>query len=171
MAVFGTVADLDFNGGWQYRIKASYDGRNTSWVPEPRIRPISMSIFDNALMQTRAGFQGRFVDERERAVKWKRRFSEVRAGVPILEGEISRLKKAKTTLEAKAASLETSNHSLALELRESMPSAIFSRAKPEGRNATLIRAQVADMLTPQRRQHSSHLRANESCIPPFRRSS
>ena len=60
VAVFGPVAELEFNGGWQYRIKASYDGRNTSWVPEPRIRPISMSIFDNALMQTRAGFQGRF---------------------------------------------------------------------------------------------------------------
>ena len=60
----------------------------------------------------------------------------------MLESELSRLKKAKRVLEEKVESLTEANAGLAPELRESMPSAIFSRATPTGKNASQIRARL-----------------------------
>jgi len=74
----------------------------------------------------------------------------VNAEGPVIAGELSRLKKAKRVLEKKVESLTEANADLALELRESMPAAIFSRATPEGKNANLIRGRMEDMISPLR---------------------
>jgi hypothetical protein len=78
----------------------------------------------------------------------KRKFSEIKSNIPVFEGEIARLEKEKSKLEIKISELASANSSLALELRESMPSAIFSRAEPEGRNARVIRDRIEDLITP-----------------------
>ena len=74
------------------------------------------------------------------------RFAEVNSEVPVLKGELSRVKKTKHVLEKKVESMTEANANLALELRESMPSAIFSRATPIGKNAFQIRARVNDFI-------------------------
>jgi hypothetical protein len=90
VAIVGSVTELKIAEGWLYHIKASNDGRNNIWVPECRLRPISKSIFDDCYIERRAGLQEQLTDERERAQKWKRLYTEVNSEVPVLEGELSR---------------------------------------------------------------------------------
>jgi hypothetical protein len=148
VAILGAIVELKIDGCWMYNIKALNDGRNTLWVPEDRLCHISTSIFDNTYMEPRAGQQSRIEHLTEMSGKWKRRFSELRYENPVLEGEISRLKKAKRSLEKEAASLQSANADLALELRDTMPAAIFSRRTPEGKQALIIRARVQEIVTP-----------------------
>ena len=99
-------------------------------------------------MEPRAGQQERIEHLTEMSGRWKRRFSELRYENPVLEGEISRLKKAKRSLEKEAASLQNANAKLALELRDTMPAAIFSRHTPEGKQALITRARFKEIVTP-----------------------
>ena len=138
VAITGAIIELKVEGGWRYNISSIHDPRNTLWVPEHRVCSISKSIFDNAYIEPRAGLQRQLNDARETGKKWKRRFCEVNAECPVLAGELSRLKKAKLVLENKVDSLVEANAGLVLELRESMSSAIFSRATPVGKNANRI---------------------------------
>ena len=101
VSVVGTIAELKIEGVWLYHIKALNDERNHIWFPEHRVRPISKSIYDDCYIAPRAGLTGKLTDERDRTKKWKRRFAEVNSEVPVLEGELSRLKKAKRVLEEK----------------------------------------------------------------------
>jgi hypothetical protein len=59
-------------------------------------------------------------------------------------------------LEKKVESLTEANAELALELRESMPSAIFSRATPTGKIASQIRARLDDIIKPLRNDIESY---------------
>jgi hypothetical protein len=148
VAILGAIVELKIDGCWMYNIKALNDGRNTLWVPEDRLCHISTSIFDNTYMEPRAGQQSRIEHLTEMSGKWKRRFSELRYENPVLEGEISRLKKAKRSLEKEAASLQSANADLALELGDTMPAAIFWRHTPEGKQALIIRARFKEIVTP-----------------------
>ena len=121
VAIVGAVTELKLDGGWIYNISSMHHSQNTLWVPEHRVRPVSKSIFDDCYIEPRAGIQGQLRDERGRAKKWKRRFAEVNSEFPVLEGELSRLKKVKRVLEEKVDSLTSANASLSLELRETMP--------------------------------------------------
>ena len=68
----------------------------------------------------------------------------------MLKGELSQLKKTKRVLEKKVESMTEANAILASELRDLMPSVIFSRATPTGKIASQIRARVNDLITPLR---------------------
>ena len=150
VAITGPIIELKSDGGWFYNISSMHHSQNTLWVPEHRVRPVSKSIFDDCYIEPRAGIQGQLRDERGRAKKWKRRFAEVNSEFPVLEGELSRLKKVKRVLEEKVDSLTSANACLSLELRETMPSAIFSRCTPLGKNAIQIRARLDSVITPLR---------------------
>ena len=88
VSVAGTVSEIKLEGGWFYKINSIHHSRNSIWVPEYRLRLISKSIFDDVYMEPRAGLQRQLTDDRDRAKKWKRRFAEVNAEVPVLEGEL-----------------------------------------------------------------------------------
>ena len=75
----------------------------------------------------------------------------------MLKGELSREKKKKRVLEKKVESMTEANAILASELRELMPSAIFSRgATPIGKIASQIRAQLDNIITPLRNNIESY---------------
>ena len=73
----------------------------------------------------------------------------------MLVDELSRQKKAKRVLEKKVETLTEANAELAFELRESMPSAIVSRATPAGKVASQIRARLDGIITPLRKNIES----------------
>jgi hypothetical protein len=54
VAAYGTIADVKAEEGWHYKIKSVHDGRSGPWVPEERVVESSKSLFDNAMLETRA---------------------------------------------------------------------------------------------------------------------
>jgi len=54
VAAYGTIVDVKAEGGWHYKIKSVHDGRSGPWVPEERVVESSKSLFDNAMLETRA---------------------------------------------------------------------------------------------------------------------
>jgi len=54
VATYGAVAEPRAEGGWHYKIKSVHDGRSGPWVPEERVVESSKSLFDNAMLETRA---------------------------------------------------------------------------------------------------------------------
>ena len=54
VATYGTVVEARAEGGWHYRVKSLHIGRSGPWVPEDRVVESLKSIFNNAMLETRA---------------------------------------------------------------------------------------------------------------------
>ena len=57
VAITGAVIELKVDGGWCYSTSSIHDPRNTPWVPEHRVCPISKSIFNDAYIEPWAGLR------------------------------------------------------------------------------------------------------------------
>ena len=54
VTTYGTVVEARAEGGWLYRVKSAHTGRKGPWVPKERVMETSKSLFDNAMLETRA---------------------------------------------------------------------------------------------------------------------
>ena len=43
-AFYGCISELFFDQTWNYNIHSMHDGRNSLWLPEARVLPMSRSI-------------------------------------------------------------------------------------------------------------------------------
>ena len=108
----------------------------------------SSTLNDNCILPDTRGVKRRLEEERARNQKLKENYAELKSDLPVLEGEIKRLRRVNTKLKDKNEDLVARSSELASELRESMPSSIFSTTEPKGRNAKEIKARISNLCTP-----------------------
>ena len=117
-------------------------------VPEARVVSTSKSLSDNCMMETSLlPVQQLLAAQKEKTAALKRKTDEVGKESHILKAENSILKRQKKSAEKEKVEARKANSILSEELQGSMPSAIFSRAPPIGRNARIIRKRINDELS------------------------
>jgi chromosome segregation ATPase len=151
VSICGHIVDLQASlseNSWKYYVKSIHDERNRRRTPEARIRLVSVTLNDNCILPDTCGVKRRLEEERARNQKLKENYAELKSDLPVLEGEIKRLRCVNTKLKDKNEDLVARSSELAFELRESTPSSIFSTTEPTGRNAREIKARIKTSVTP-----------------------
>ena len=153
VSIYGHIAELEVSlpeKSWRYRVESIHEKRNNPWVPEARIRLASSTLNDNCILPDTRGVKRRLEEERARNQKLKENYAELKSDLPVLEGEIKRLRRVNQKLKDKNEDLVSRSSELASELRESTPSSIFSKTEPTGRNAREIKARIKTLVTSMR---------------------
>ena len=118
-AIYGTVTEVYFENIWMVKIKSIHDGRSPSLVPEARVRAISKSLADSAIVETRAlPLQKRLAVSQSRVEKLKRKTSDLEASIAVVNQEVAALKTSNKKLRTRSDELIASNQLLAKEASE-----------------------------------------------------
>ena len=143
VSIYGHIAELEVSlpeKSWRYRVESIHEKRNNPWIPKARISWASSTLNANCILPDTRGVKRRLEEEHARNQKLKENYAELKSDLPVLEGEIKRLRRVNTKLKDKNEDLVARSSELASELRESMPSSIFSTTEPKG--GTLERSKL-----------------------------
>ena len=89
VAISGVIMECKSSvDGWSYRVKADDTRRNIIWVPDPRVRAVSKTIFESPMLETRAfPVQQRLTAEQRKSAMLRVKNKALRLEYPVFAGD------------------------------------------------------------------------------------
>jgi len=148
VAFYGIVTEVEkAETCWMYKLISDQIARSHLTVPEARVRPMPISLSDNAVIETRAfPAQKRLAAEKKKTDSHKRKAQSLKESTTILETENVKLRKTIKASEKMVDQIKKDNSLLANDAMDMIPTNLFSRTYSLGKSAAFIRRRLNDEM-------------------------